>query len=475
MATGTAAAPAADRAPAEPAATSRRAAALGALGVLALVYLALALLFAAPRSRVVLATAGGSPDWLLGPFRPLGAGFADGKSSGPLFYAGLWVAMLAYVAVLATARAIGTRLAIGAIAAFHVLFLLAPPLLSQDVFSYIAYARLEVLHSLNPYTHSPGAAPTDAVFRFAGSKDFTSAYGPLFTIATLPLAKLGVATSFWILKAVAALASLGTVALASASARRIGRDPIVAALAVGLNPLVLVHVVGGAHNDALVMLLVMGGVFTLLPSQKRPSAAEAADGFRAGRISDGPRVDPAAGAFAAGAAALKASGGIVAPFLLIGAARRGRFLVGALAAAAAAGIAAVAVFGSKALEAFVLIGQNQERTTRWSLPQRAADGIGALTGGSPGSIVHFTRGAFAALLALALIHLLRRAWKRRDEPRAWILAAGWATLAVLLATAWLVPWYAIWLVPLAAVAGCRYLTAATVALCAYMLVIAVPL
>ena len=123
----------------------------------------------------------------------------------------------------------------------------------------------------------------------------------------------------------------------------------------------------------------------------------------------------------------------------------------------------------------MLIGQNQERTTRWSLPQRAADGISAITGGSSNSIVHFTRAGFAAVLAITLLYLLRWAWQRRDDPWSWVLAAGWATFAVLCATAWLVPWYAIWLVPIAAVAQCRRLMAATLALCAYMLVIAVPL
>jgi alpha-1,6-mannosyltransferase len=473
MATRAAEAPA--TVPAGPAAAAstrfrERGIALAALGLLALVYLALALLFAAPGSRVVLATAGGSPDWLLGPFKPFGADFADGDLSGPLFYAGLWLAMLAYVTVLATARRLGARLAIGSICAFHLLFLAAPPLLSQDVFSYIAYARLEILHSLDPYTHSPDAVPSDAVFGFAGSKDATSAYGPLFTILTLPLAKLSVSAAFWILKVAAALASLGIVALTWSCARKLGRDPVFAALAVGLNPLVLVHVVGGAHNDALVMLLVMAGMLALLPSRQPPSAGKPADGSRAGRPPSG-----VPGSLVAGGAAVKASGAIAAPFMLVGAARRRQFLAGAAATVGATALAAVAVFGSKALEAFVLIGQNQERTTRWSVPQRAADGIGAITGGSPGSIVHFTRAAFAVLLALALVYLLRRAWTWRDDPGACIVAAAWATLAVLLATAWLVPWYAIWLLPLAALARSSWLTAATLALCAYMLVIAVPL
>ena len=444
--------PAAARPPAAPAGSRARAGALAALGVLAVVYVGLAVLFAADGSRVVLATAGGSPGWLLGPFRGLGAGFADGKLSGPLFYLGLWLATAAYVAVLVLARSIGTRLALAAVAAFHLLFLLAPPLLSQDVFSYIAYARLDVLHSLNPYTHSPDAVPTDAVFGFAGSKDATSAYGPLFTLSTLPLAKLGVPGAFWVLKLAVTAASLGIVALTWACARRLGTDPVFAALAVGLNPLVLVHVVGGAHNDAFVMVLVMGAVLGVLSAQ--PAAG---------------------GALEAAGTAVKASGAIAAPFMLIGVRDRRRFLAAGAVTVAVAAIAALPFFGWRALKAFVLIGQNQDRTTKWSVPQKLADGIGSLTGGNPDTIVHFTRGVLAAGLAVALVVLLRRAWQDRDEPRAWVLGAGWATLFVLLATAWLVPWYAIWLLPFAAVARCRRLMIATVLLCAYMLVIAVPL
>src|SRR5687767_14062360 len=119
--------------------------------------------------------------------------------------------MLAYALVLLTATHIARRLAIGSIVAFHVLFALAPPLLSQDVFSYISYARLDVLHDLGPYTHSPSDFPGDAAFAFAGSKDATSVYGPLFTLLTYPLAKLSVPAAFWTLKAAMASASLAVV------------------------------------------------------------------------------------------------------------------------------------------------------------------------------------------------------------------------------------------------------------------------
>jgi hypothetical protein len=435
-----------------------------ALASLVAVYVLLAAAFAAPGSQVVLATAGGSPDWLLGPLRGLGWSGADGAGAGPLFYLGLWLAMLAYIAVLALSRGIGPRLAIGAIAGLNVLFLLAPPLLSQDVFSYISYARLDVLHHLDPYTHSPDAVPADAVYGFAGSKDASSAYGPLFTILTLPLAKVAPATAFWILKVAAALATMGVVALTWACARRLGRDPVMPAMVVGLNPLVLVHVVGGAHNDAFAVLLWMGAALAMLPLAGRVAGGHA-----------GRRSEPVAGALVVVSAAVKATGGLVGPFMLAVARRPWAFIAGGLAAAVICAVAAVIAFGGSAAEAFVLLGQNQDRTTRWSVPQRAADGIAALTGGSADSIVDFTRAVLVVALAVVLVALLLHTWRHRDEPGAWIAPAGWATLALLLATAWLVPWYAIWLLPLAALASDRRLLCASLALCAYMLVIAVPL
>jgi hypothetical protein len=432
-----------------PASGARRRIAVTALAGLAAVYIALAVCAAAPGSRVVLATAGGSPDWLLGPWRAFGASGADGTLAGPLFYLGLWIAMLAYVVVLAYSGGIGPRLAVGSIVALHALFLLAPPLLSQDVFSYLSYARLEVVHSLNPYSHSPNAVPGDPAFAFAGSKDATSVYGPLFTLASYPLAKLSVPAAFWTLKCVAALASLGVVALTSECARRLGRDPIFVALAVGLNPLVLVHVVGGAHNDALVMLLVLAGVLAALRRRAWIGAS-----------------------LSTAAAGIKVSAGLVLPFLVIGARHRAKAIAGAFAAGAAIVAVSLAAFGLQALDALGSIGSNQERTSSWSLPQRSADGIVAVTGMSADTAVDLTRAGFALAFLCVFAGLLYRTWQ---EPARWIAAAGWATLALLVASAWLVPWYAIWLLPLAALSASRKLILASLVLCSYMLVIAVPL
>ena len=90
----------------------------------------------------------------------LGPSGADGALTGPLFYAGLWVALLAYVVVLACSqrdrRAARDR---RRSSASTLLFVLAPPLLSQDVFSYIAYARLDVRARPQPLHAQPGRRP----------------------------------------------------------------------------------------------------------------------------------------------------------------------------------------------------------------------------------------------------------------------------------------------------------------------------
>ena len=367
----------------------------------------------------------------------------------------MWVALALYCAVLATASRLSRRAVAACIVAGVALFALAPPLLSQDAFSYIAYARLDVVHGLDPYTHSPSDIPQDAVYPFAGSKDFTSVYGPLFTVATFLLAKTSVPFAFWTLKAIAALATLGIVALVWWCAQRLGRDPRPAAVAVGLNPLVLVHVVGGAHNDALTVLLWMAGVAALVAAR--------------------PAREVAAGAWTAAATAVKASAGLVALFMLTGARRRWALVAGGAAAAAAIVLVSVIAFGGDALESLGVLSDNQDRTSRWSIPQRTADALAAVTGGSAGSIVEYTRALLGVLFAAALALLLRAAWRRRADLAGWLAPAGWATLALLVASAWLVPWYAIWLMPLAALGADRRLLAASIAFSAYMMVIAMPL
>jgi hypothetical protein len=411
------------------------------LGALCVLYVLMAALPASAGSNLVLATSGGSPTWLLGPLRFAGASGADGPLAGPLFYAALWVALLLYVVVLVGARSLGMRAALGAVLAMHVVFFLAPPLLSHDVFSYIAYARLGVANHLNPYTHAPLDIPHDPGFTHAGSIDAESAYGPIFTLLTYPLSPLGVPAAFWILKLVAALSSLGIVALVWRIAERMERDPLVPALAVGLNPLVLVHVVGGAHNEALTLLVTMTGVLLWIGGRGVAGTATAA-----------------------AAAGIKASAVIAVPFLaLADRAQAGRRVLAAIAAGATVAAIGLIAFGTHALDALSLINNNQDRTSRFSIPHKVAQVVGG---------TDVVRGLFAAAAVAVALWLLWRTWRGLTEA---LDAIGWTTFAVLIASAWLVPWYILWLLPFAALSRDRRLQLATLALCAWMLAIAVPL
>src|SRR6202011_6139470 len=114
--------------------------------------------------------------------------------------------------VLVCARTLPARTLWGTIVLAHVVLALGPPLLSQDVFGYLAFARMGALHGLAPYTHFPADAAGDPVFAFLGWPFQHSPYGPLFTLLSYAFVPLGLAGGLWAFKALAVLASLGAVA-----------------------------------------------------------------------------------------------------------------------------------------------------------------------------------------------------------------------------------------------------------------------
>ena len=86
------------------------------------------------------------------------------------------------------------RWAIGLVAVLHLIVFVGPILISTDVFSYIAYARMGVVHGINPYLHGPAAiaARPRLPLRRARLAAVATAYGPLYTLLSYPLAPLGV-------------------------------------------------------------------------------------------------------------------------------------------------------------------------------------------------------------------------------------------------------------------------------------------
>jgi alpha-1,6-mannosyltransferase len=368
----------------------------------------------------------------------------------------MWVGFGTYVGVLASAPRLGRWVVWGTIVALVIAFACLPPLLSHDVYSYVDYARLGTLHGLDPYVHPPAAFSTDPAFAHVTWPHTTSAYGPLFTLATYPLAALPVGAAVYVLKAISAAAVLALAVLVARLAPLRGIDPLRAAVFVALNPLVLVHVVGGPHNDALAILLMTLGVAGILAAR-----------------------ETFAGAALVAAIAIKASAAVTAPFALLATVKPpptgrnpliyggfrpiGRLLVGTGVAGVVVGVMAYLGFGWHWLDAFALAGENQGYTSYMSIPITAA----RLTGLNP----DVARAAALTLYAALVIYLLIWTYRGND----WLRAAAWATTGLLLATAWLLPWYLLWPLPLAALSRDRPLKLLLLALTAYQLGARIPL
>jgi Glycosyltransferase family 87 len=385
-----------------------------------------------PRSNEVF------PGWEAGPLHALFHGLPnDPKALGYGLSVVLVMMLAAYGVTLATARTLTLRTILVCVLALHVILLLSPPLGLTDMFNYLGYARLGSLHGLNPYNHVIASEAYDPIYRMATWHHLRSPYGQLFTAATylLPLGSL--AASYWLLKILAVLASLVFLGLVWQCARSLGRDPRFALVFVAFNPIYLVYAIGGFHNDFFMLVPSLGAVALLLA-----------------------RRDRAAGAVLMLAVAVKFSAILLLPFLLVAVRPARRRMLEILQGAVASAIPLVAL--SLALFGFSFPNLQDQSTllTNWSIPNTVGLIIG--TGGSAALLRLFDVGA-----VVAVILLLRR---RGD----WISRAGWATLALLVSLAWLMPWYVIWLAPLAALGSSQRLRRATLILNLFVVVTFLP-
>ncbi|MEV6236036.1 polyprenol phosphomannose-dependent alpha 1,6 mannosyltransferase MptB [Lentzea sp. NPDC051838] len=145
---------------------------------------------------------------------------------------------------------------------------LAPPLFSADVFSYLAQGEVAA-RGLDPNVVSPAVgASAEAVARVGVYwRETPSPYGPLFTTVERTIAQVtggDPVVGIVLYRLVAVLGLLLVVwavprlaALAGTSGRK--------ALWLGvLNPLVLWHLIGGVHNDALMLGLMLSGTVVAL-------------------------------------------------------------------------------------------------------------------------------------------------------------------------------------------------------------------
>jgi hypothetical protein len=379
----------------------------------------------------------GLPGWINGPLAGLGPGLSEQR----LIVLSLVLFGL-YLAAVALAGSMRLSWVVAAILALHAILLLCPPTWLTDAFNYLGFARLGALHGLDPYGSTPSAVPSDAVFQYVSWPHLTSPYGPLFTAVSYLLVPFGVSGGLWALKVAVVAGSLGCLALLWKLAEALERPVVPVLVLVGLNPLVLVYGIGGVHNDQFMLLLVLAGMLWAVRGRAALS-----------------------GAAIVGAAAVKVTGGLVLPFIWAASRDRRRVALGAAAAGAGVVVLAAVLFGSDIGAALTPFSDQGSATSLRSFPGQISQAfLGRHSVSSTVQVV--AQIAFA----LVLVALVVRTWYGGD----WIVNAGWAMLALLLALPWVMPWYLVWLLPFAALGRDRRLRAAALTLTAFLLVVRMP-
>ena len=182
------------------------------------------------------------------------------------FFGGIAVLCWAWVRICRAVRRGGVRPAV-IIAIFGVWclpLLAAPPLLGRDAYSYNANGEL-IARGLDPNHDSPAALGDSDLYGAVHPawRHTRSPYGPLaLRIGAVAVALAGHRMNPSVIAMrLAAVAGIVLMALALPSlARRLGHDPGDALALAVLNPLIMLNIVGGTHNDGIMLGLLVAGL-----------------------------------------------------------------------------------------------------------------------------------------------------------------------------------------------------------------------
>jgi alpha-1,6-mannosyltransferase len=336
--------------------------------------------------------------------------------------------------------------------------LLSVPVFSRDTYSYLAQGAL-LRDGLDPYAVGPIENQNPLLDNVSPIWTITTApYGPAFImIARLVTTLVGnhVIAGTMLLR-LCMLPGLALLIWATPRlARHLSADVPIALWICVLNPLVIIHLMGGVHNEMLMVGLMTAGIALTFE-----------------------RHHVAGITLVAVAVAVKATAGIALPFLVWVwmrhlRERRGYRPLPAFAAAGGASVLIfVAVFAVLSGAAGVGVGwltalAGSVKIINWlTIPTAAANLIHAVGG------LFFPVNFYAVLQVTRLIGIVVIAvslpllwWRYRQNDRAVLTGIGWAMVVVVLFVPGALPWYYSW--PLAVVAPLAQSRPAVAAIAAF--------
>jgi len=334
------------------------------------------------------------------------------------------------------ARRVGGRAVLVTALVWMLPVLVAPPLFTRDMYSYLAQGALP-LFGFDPYGVGPEAMPgvfTDNVHYFW--QDTPAPYGPLFILVAKSWAWVTIQLGSNMVLGVIGTRLIMCIGLAlliwtlPELTRRLGGRPAVALWVVVANPVMVIHLVGGGHNDLLLVGLLSVGCLAALD-----------------------RRHVLAIALVTLAMATKASAGVALPFLvLIWAGHLEGTFWRRLVKAGSAGIGVfVVVFTAVTLAARVDLGwlpalSAPSMIVNWlSIPTGVGEFLHTLLSGFVTSSKQPWINVSRVIGGIALVAIIGwQWWKAREGGADAVRRAGIALLAVALLSPATLPWYLSW-------------------------------
>jgi hypothetical protein len=183
-------------------------------------------------------------------------------------YGGMVLMLQAWIALIRIARrhrGLPVRSFVAVFTAWTLPLLVVAPLFSRDAYSYAAQGEM-MSRGISPYLFGPGMIGVNA---FSGLVDklwinVTSPYGPVFLWLAGANATVVNHNELVAVVGFRLMAVIGVVMIAvyvPRLARSYGHDPSLAFVLAVLNPLILLHLIAGAHNDALMLGFLVAGLW----------------------------------------------------------------------------------------------------------------------------------------------------------------------------------------------------------------------